>query len=422
MNVEPVPAIRPAGPLPRPPGPVRRFAAVHPRIVDGIVVLVCFVGEVSVFGLPASVQRPPGWSMPIVLIAAVIAAVALWFRRRFPVPSFAVVLVCSVPLLAAPIGALAMTLAASLYALSVYRSNRAGWIGLAVAVGASELIAVGTSLVESWPILAESITWLTLFGRRQQVLFATFAILLAAVVIGMNVGGRKRYIAALVDHAEQLARDQEQRSELAVAAERSRIAREIHDIVAHSLSVMVRLSDGADSVLESDPRQARRVLGEIGRTGRQSLTEMRRVLGVLSVGSDHGAALDPSPELGDLATLIGVFRQTGLPVRYVSTGQPTVSAGVQLAVYRAVQETLTNALRYAVAPTEVNVEIDYTSGVTVTVTNDSAAPAMEIIGSGRGLIGLRERAALYGGTVRSEPIPGGGWLVVMTLPDAAQDR
>lgn len=421
MNTEPAAPVRPAGPLPKPPGWIRRSAATHPRAVDIVVIVVCLVGELSVYRLPPAGDLPPGWSFPILVVAGAIASAALWFRRRLPVPSFVVVLICSAPLLAAPVGALSMMLTASLYALSVYRSNRAGWIGLGVAVGATEVMAIAVALVQSWP-LADGRTWLALFGARQQTLIATFAILVAAVMVGINVGGRKRYIAALVERAEQLARDQEQRSELAVAAERSRIAREIHDIVSHSLSVMVRLADGADSVLQSDPPQARRVLDEIGRTGRQSLTEMRRVLGVLSDGTDHGAALDPSPELGDLDTLVGVFRQTGLPIRYVTTGQPNVSAGVQLAVYRAVQETLTNALRYAVAPTEVDVEVDYTAGVTVTVTNDSAAPPSPSIGSGRGLLGLRERAALYGGTVRSEPIAGGGWIVVMTLPDAGQDR
>jgi signal transduction histidine kinase len=249
--------------------------------------------------------------------------------------------------------------------------------------------------------------------------------LVFALLIGSNIGNRRRYLAALIDRAAQLARERDQQGLLATAAERSRIAREMHDVVAHSLSVMVRLSDGADAVFEKDPARSREAVRQIGEVGRDSLRDMRRLLGVLRTEEgEEVAALGPQPTLDELDRLIETYRATGLPVAVQQLGDPPSDTGLQVAVYRTVQESLTNALRYAREPSRVLVQLDYRSGIVVEVTDDGLfLGPVASVGTGRGLVGLRERAALFGGTAEAGPRlnpetgqDGGGWRVRVTLP------
>jgi signal transduction histidine kinase len=251
----------------------------------------------------------------------------------------------------------------------------------------------------------------------------TLILCLFAVLIGINVGNRVRYIGALVDRAGQLARERDQQAQLAAASERSRIAREMHDIVAHSLSVMIRLADGAEAMVEKDPEASLAAIRNVGSTGRASLADMRRLLGVLRDEEHELTERMPQPTLDMLPQLVDSYRGAGLPVSLTVSGVPPSSQGAQLTIYRAVQETLTNALRYARQPTQVHVVLDCSdSAVTLTVTDDGAAgPRAESVGTGRGLIGMAERAALYGGTVESGAQPNGGWRVRMTMPEAGED-
>ncbi|WP_168626121.1 histidine kinase [Cryobacterium sp. BB307] len=399
--------------LPRPPGAIRRFWAAHPRTVDVLVMLAYAVPAAADLILGAVTNLMGAAPDTPTLVARVITdlavATALMFRRSHPLTVTAVAFVASVVML--PLGSDAdwslVGLMMALYATAVYRGAREAWIAFGVTGATWALLKL---LVDPPTTVFDAVTGL--------------AIVLLATLIGTNVGNRRRYVAALVDRAAQLARERDQQTLLAAASERSRIARELHDIVAHSLSVMVRLSDGAQAVAETDPSAAKVAMEHVGTVGRRSLAEMRRLLGVLR---EDGTAVEaaPQPKLTDLAELIDGYRAAGLPVVLQLSGTPPTADGVQVAIFRTVQECLTNALRYARSPSRVLVDIRYSTaeGVVIEVTDDGASgPAQESVGTERGLIGIAERAALYGGSVDSGEKPDGGWRVRVTLPQAREDE
>lgn len=399
--------------LPRPPGAIRRFWAAHPRTVDVLVMLVYVVPAAAdlILGSFTNLMgaAPDAPTLVARVITDVAVATALMFRRSRPLTVTAVAFVASVVML--QVGSDAdwalVGLMMALYAVAVYRGAREAWIAFGLTGGTWALLKL---LVDPPATFFDAISGL--------------AIVLLATLIGTNVGNRRRYVAALVDRAAQLTRERDQQAQLAAAAERSRIARELHDIVAHSLSVMVRLSDGAQAVAETDPSAARVAMEHVGTVGRRSLAEMRRLLGVLR---EDGTAVEaaPQPKLTDLAELIDGYRAAGLPVVLQLAGTPPTAEGVQVAIFRTVQECLTNALRYARSPSRVLVDIRYSTpdGVVIEVTDDGATgPAQESVGTGRGLIGIAERAALYGGSVDSGEKPDGGWRVRVTLPQAREDE
>jgi signal transduction histidine kinase len=212
-------------------------------------------------------------------------------------------------------------------------------------------------------------------------------------------------------------------AELASAGERNRIAREMHDVVAHSLTVMVALSDGAAVVMKRDPDRAVTVLRELSGAGRTAIADMRRVLGVLRAEA-AGDALEPLPASSSLAQLLDGFRIAGLPLR-VTTGGPRLpdDPAFQLTVYRILQESLTNVLRYGKGVTLVDVSITRTGDSVVLRVLDDGRGAMGPVvslGSGQGIEGMRERAAIYAGSVVCGSRPSGGWIVDirLTVPDA----
>jgi signal transduction histidine kinase len=248
--------------------------------------------------------------------------------------------------------------------------------------------------------------------------------MLIALATGINVRARREHVASLIDRANAMARDRDQQSQLAVAGERARIAREMHDVVAHSLTVMVALAEGAKAAGARDPQNATRALDALTETGRSALDDMRRVLGVLR---DPDAAVPLAPERPvPLDELAERFRAAGLPVRMTFTGElPAEGVPARDAAERIVQESLTNVLRYAPGSPLVLVELsrrdERASGggdwLDVVVLDEGPAPTVQPqhdIGSGRGIIGMRERAALHGGTVSAGPA-GTGWRVHATL-------
>jgi signal transduction histidine kinase len=226
----------------------------------------------------------------------------------------------------------------------------------------------------------------------------------AAVVLGLNVRTRRAHTATLEERAAQ--------------AERARIAREMHDIVAHNLSVMIALADGASYMAGSDPDRSVGAMEQVSQTGRHALSEMRRLLGVLR--DDEAAALAPQPGLADLEALLERVRAAGLPVRLESTGAPVaLGAGAELTVYRLVQEALTNTLKHAGPNAQATVRLHYDAdGVDVEVRDDGEGRA-RVAAGGQGLAGMRERAAVYGGALEAGPAPGGGWRVRTRLGSAA---
>jgi signal transduction histidine kinase len=244
----------------------------------------------------------------------------------------------------------------------------------------------------------------------------------ASLLLGVSVRHWRNSLGALTERAEQLERERDQQAKIAAAAERTRIAREMHDVVAHSLSVMVTLSEGAALKQAAEPQRANMAMRQVSATGHQALDEMRRLLGVLRTEDDPQSTEDapqrrqPQPGMAQLDGLFDQVRATGLTAGLTVTGTPAaVPPGAELTVYRIVQEALTNTLKHAAGPTRVSVTIAYlTDSVTVDVHDDGVLP--EPGKAGHGLTGMRERAAVYGGAVSAGPDPAGGWRIHARLP------
>ncbi len=249
------------------------------------------------------------------------------------------------------------------------------------------------------------------------------ALICGAVGLGLYRSTRRSYLEELQDRADRLERERGQANELAALTERARITREMHDIVAHHLTVMVALSDGAAAAVNRNPDQAEEVMRTVSSTGRQALADTRRLLGVLHLPDSDERA--PLPDLGDVTTLLDGVRAAGLPVSYEIRGTPTAMApGLQLTVYRLVQETLTNTLKHAGPGARATVKVHYLPDeLHLDVEDDGAgASAPSPSTPGRGLAGMQERVSSYGGTVQSGPRTPAGWRVSARLRLGEQVR
>jgi signal transduction histidine kinase len=330
--------------------------------------------------------------------------VPLIFRRTYPIASFtAVSLACAVQLVVIDRWLpLDVAFLVSLYAVSAYGTKRWARIGALVVGGFGALLG--------------ALAWA---GEMGSFGFA-FGIMGALVAFTWTLGDllrtRRAYVGELEERARRLEIERDQQAQIARAAERARIARELHDVVAHSLSVVIAQADGGLYAGSSNPSVAREALATIGATGRQALTEMRRLLGVLrSDGDQTGFA--PQPGLGQVEELIGNLRGGGLAVSLEVSGTPRpLPRGAELAAYRIVQEALTNTLKHAGPGARALVELSYgESSLRVTVTDDGRGAAAANDGRGQGILGMRERVALYNGTLSAGPRPGGGFRVVADL-------
>ncbi len=236
----------------------------------------------------------------------------------------------------------------------------------------------------------------------------------AAGVLGYGVQLRSR-VASLEQQAVRLAREQTDRTEQAVEQEQARIARELHDIVAHNISVIVALAGAARRVADAELEHARQALSSIELTGREALTEMRRLLGVLR--TDRGdAERAPQPGLDRLPFLLAQVEQAGLPVQLTIHGTPRpLPAGIELSAYRIVQEALTNTLKHA-GMTRATVALSYHNGyLELQVRDDGHCTTAHLV-PGQGLVGMQQRAALLGGELAVGPGPEGGFQVLAKLP------
>jgi signal transduction histidine kinase len=245
---------------------------------------------------------------------------------------------------------------------------------------------------------------------------------LLAAAIGVTVRTRRNYTEALVDRARRLEIERDQQARLAAAAERTRIAREMHDIIGHNLSVITGLADGGRYAATKSPERAAQALDAIATTSRQALGELRRLLDVLREEDRAGPnpELTPQPTLTDLDQLLEGVRAAGLPVRTTVRGSPVIPPGRQLTVYRVIQEALTNTLKHAGPDATATITLSYADegAVTVTIT-DTGHGGPPPTDGGRGLPGMRERTALYGGTLEAgpRPHPERGWRVHLHLPE-----
>ncbi|MFW2512732.1 sensor histidine kinase [Demequina sp. SO4-13] len=399
-------------------GSVRRRLRARPWLVDAAV-----AGFYVLNTYLAALDPYQPLSAPIAVVLGVAGAGALLLRRRHPVlvvVAFGVMAVL-VLLTSGQLGGTELGLALALYALAVAHPSPRSWIAAAAAVGAA------TAAVWVWQdSMLEEVTAgdgssIALVDDRVASTFAIVALALVGIAFGISVRLRRERLTDLAERAAALERDRDRQAQVARAEERASIAREMHDVVAHSVSVMVRLADGATVALDRHPGQARVALGELSRTGRTALGEMRRVLGALTEGD---APLGPSGETRDLREVVEGFRAAGLPVRAEGLGLPLPEdTGLRLAIYRVVQESLTNALRHAPGTPGVSLVIRHEPGTwVVDVIDQGKRPSAteselgtESEGAGMGLLGMRERVGLLGGTVHAGP-SGRGWRVTAELP------
>ncbi|ROQ68050.1 signal transduction histidine kinase [Streptomyces sp. 840.1] len=246
-----------------------------------------------------------------------------------------------------------------------------------------------------------------------------------AWVLGDSMRTRRAYFDQLEERAARLEREREAQSKVAVAAERARIARELHDVVAHNVSVMVVQADGAAYVMDAAPDQARQALETISSTGRQALAEMRRLLGVLRTGDvPESGEYVPQPDVEQIEELVDQVVQSGLAVDFKIEGTPRpLPSGVELTAYRIVQEALTNTRKHGGPNAGASVRLVYfDDGLGLLVEDDGRGAAHELYedggadGAGHGMIGMRERVGMVGGTLDAGPRPGGGFRISALLP------
>ena len=237
----------------------------------------------------------------------------------------------------------------------------------------------------------------------------------AAYGVGFALRGQRIQSTLLAHRAERLEREREQKARLAVAEERVRIARELHDVVAHAVTVIVVQAQAGQRVLEGEQASARDALGSIETTGRQALVEMRRLLGILRA-EDRELALAPRPSLANLDALAERIREAGLPVDLHVEGEAKpLPPGVDLSAYRIVQEALTNTLKHA-GPASAQVVIRYRPEEVELEISDDGRGIVDGRNGGHGLVGMRERAALVGGVVESGTVGGRGYTIRARLP------
>ena len=394
---------------------VRRFLRSRPWLVDVAVSVVFTLIVVATLASEVATGDAEVTPWQVATIAG--TAIALLFRRRAPLTVLVVVTLLTSVVTFSAESNLVLAVPIALYAVAAFRSPIIGW----VAAAAAYLVTV-VSLFAWLPVLEDRLGAPSAFDIP--VVLLTLAMADAVgVLLGTNAWQRADRVRALTERAEQLARERDNEARIATLAERSRIAREMHDIVAHSLSVMITLADGAGASLQRDPERARLALDRLSETGRTALRDMRQLLSVLGDSTDAAPAREPAPGHSDLADLVEQFRTAGLPVRFSVHGVPVADAALELVVYRVAQEALTNTLRYARDPQHVTVAVDYgPDETTVTVVDDGHAdPSATSVGAGRGIIGMGERAAVFGGTVEAGPLPTGGWRVRAVLPRAKDD-
>jgi signal transduction histidine kinase len=291
----------------------------------------------------------------------------------------------------------------ALYTVAAHCDRRASLRALA-AVGAAIVLIL---LTARWEVTTGTIA-------SNVIIFAT------VWLVGDNLQTRRAYVGSLQERAVRAEETRVAEAQRAVAEERARIARELHDVVAHSMSVMVVQAGAARRVLDADPAQAAGALQAIEVTGRDALDEMRRLLGVLREDGSP-ASLAPQPSLRELPNLIAQVAESGLAVTLATEGPPRdLPAALGLSAFRIVQEALTNALKHAGPSASAVITVRYRDDdVEIEVADDgrgASATAIANGSSGHGLLGMRERAGLFGGELTAGPRAGGGFVVRARLP------
>jgi signal transduction histidine kinase len=378
-------------------GPFARW----PRAADGVLAIVVFLGTVLVTDGPGDslVIRPIG-DVPIpALLVFAVASAALYWRRRAPLAVLAVVLVAWASTIGSGYADLGGVAIIALYSAGRYATNdRWAYLG----VGAAIFVVTLDNLADPAP-WGEAV-----FGA---------VVMFVAWYVGRRLRMRQ-------ERAAQLLREQAAEARRIVIEERARIARELHDVVAHRVSLMTVQAGAAKAVAAQDPEGALRAMGAVEEAGRQALEELRHLLGVLRPETDPDG-LGPQPGLADLPRLVEQIRRAGLDVSLATDGVAAeLPARVDLFAYRIVQEALTNVLKHAGPGTHSRVRLGSdSSGIVIEVLDDGRGATVppgldpdDAGARGHGIVGMRERARLLGGTLDARPRPGGGFSVVAHLP------
>ena len=383
-------------------------------MADGLLALVAAgLSLAQLQGFPSPRSRG---ALNVALV--LLQTLPLVFRRRAPFTVFVVAAAAAAVQgtlhLRGPLFAF-LALNVALYSLAAYGDHRLAV--RAVAVWALLLtVRLGYLIATSWPQV-------TISGLSDVV--DDYVLLAAAWTLGEGVRQRRAHAAQLEDRAARLEREREEKARQAVIQERLRIARELHDVVAHSLSVIGVQAGAARLVLDADPdlTRVREAVAAIEATASRAMAEMRRALGILRDTEPSGAALAPLPGLHQLPSLLDQIRAAGLPVDLTVEGTPRpLATSTDLSLYRIVQEALTNALKHAKAA-RAEVVVGYGAhDITVEVTDDGRGTSPSAgRAQGAGTIGMRERVALFGGELRMGPRPQGGYTVRVCLPVSAEE-
>ncbi|HVD13385.1 MAG TPA: sensor histidine kinase [Actinomycetota bacterium] len=385
-------------------------ARVSPWVFDSMLAVAAAALSISLFASELSPAGLPGGVVVLGYALALLHTLALAARRRFPLAVLATSLASGLAFAAIglPTFVLGPAILVPVYTVAAYCEWRASLAGLA----AAELALAAVQLT---PAEAELSTWV-----------GNTLVLAAAWLLGNFVGDRRAYATQLEERTAELEQAREDLARRAVAEERLRLARELHDVVAHSMSVIAVQSGVGAHVAATQPEEARKALAAIETISRAALEELRRLLGVLRQddGDEPQGSLAPVPGLADLDTLLAQVAKAGLAVKLRVEGtRPELPAGVDLSAYRIVQEALTNVVKHA-GPARAQVVVCYGDqevAVEVTDNGKGVAPAGDgrTAKVGHGIIGMRERVALFGGDLEAGPRPGGGFRVAARLPFTA---
>jgi signal transduction histidine kinase len=338
------------------------------------------------------------------IVLAVVAGGALVLRRTSPLAVLATTLAASAAIVALDNDPSGVSVGIALYTTAALCERR---VSLAALVATTAIAATGSAITTDTP------------GRETSATFGAIIVAMLSVGIwglGAYAQTQRRYRRELEERAASAEREREQLARIAVHEERASIARELHDIVAHSVSVMLVGVRGARDVLRTAPDAADDTLARVERSGEQSLAELRRILALLRE-PQQTAESHPQPSLAELDELVASYRTAGLPARLEVIGEPMpLPSGVELSIYRIVQEALTNALKHS-DPTNVTVTLAFRdSRLELEVVDDGTTATPDAATAGQGLIGMRERLALLGGELEIGPREGGGFRVAARLP------
>ncbi|MCX4748293.1 sensor histidine kinase [Kitasatospora sp. NBC_01287] len=385
----------------------------HPMVVDGawasIVLLLSVLGAIN----------EAGWHQPALLVIAVVICGLMVVRRRWPNATVAAAMTLGLAQVTAQIDPDASSIG---YLVFCYTGAAFGrpWTSRFALTGG---LLAGPLTV--WLLRRTADDHPPGHGFLQQAFVA--ALLSSPFILcwawGRLTRVRRAYLTELEDRAARLERERDAQAKVAVAAERARIARELHDVVAHNVSVMIVQADGAAYVMDNSPQQAKEALATIASTGRQALVEMRRLLGVLRT-ADAAHEYVPQPGVEELPDLLDQVRTAGLPVEFSTSGEAReLPRGVELTVYRIVQEALTNVRKHGGPGVSARVAVDFGDrDLNVLIEDDGRGSTDEQLtrggtdGQGHGLIGMRERIGMVSGSLDAGPRPGGGFRIRAVLP------